>query len=178
MKLSIYESRFDCYWTSGSVTFFLSGIFIIRRAWGSLELWSLWSGHSNRAGNLFTECLWQTGSSFPFTFPALLRSVNSFCLLVCLISSLLTPNTQSEAPEGDNILSKDFHYRALWEQLTTLCSYLLTLLSNLRYCWMGKLLVAEKRWWEPPVSQCWGRPGGCSGMEAAEAGNHSSSWCI
>lgn len=52
---------------------------------------------------LFTECLWQTGSSFPFTFPALLRSVNSFCLLLCLISSLLTPNTQSEAPEGDNI---------------------------------------------------------------------------
>lgn len=80
---------------------------------------------------LFTECIWQTGSSFPFTFPALLRSVNSFCLLVSLISILLTPNTQSEPPEGGSILVEDFHYRTLWEQLTTLCSFLLTLISYL-----------------------------------------------
>lgn len=45
LKLSIYESQFDRHWTSRYVTFFLSGMLIIRRAWGSLEMWWLWSVH-------------------------------------------------------------------------------------------------------------------------------------
>lgn len=120
---------------------------------------------------LFTECIWQAGSSFPFTFPPLLRSGNSFCLPVSLISSLLTPNTQSEAPEGGSILTEDFHYRTLWKQLTALCSFLLTLISYLNSgtaewkssWWLRSngdttsVPVLGKSWWVLWHGGCWAR---------------------
>lgn len=70
-------------------------------------MWSLWPVHSNRAG---TCPLWHAYAKLGPLFhspslPSSEKGVHSFSFLVALISSLLTPNTQSEAPEGDNFIT-------------------------------------------------------------------------
>lgn len=138
LQLPTHESWIDYHWTPGSVIFFLSGMLTIRRVWGSLEVQSLWSVHSNQAG---TGRLWHAyakqghfSRSLSLAFPE--KGVHSFSLLVALVSSLLTPKTQIEAPEGDNFLTQDFHYRTLWEQLTTLCKVSYFLLSLAFFSWV------------------------------------------
>jgi len=104
---TVYESWIACHWTPGSVTFFLSGVLIIRRVWGSSEMRPLWSVHSNQAG---TCCLWHASAKRGPLFrspslPSSEKGVHSFSLLVTLTSSLLTPKMQSQAPKGHNFLT-------------------------------------------------------------------------
>lgn len=186
LQLPIHESWIDYHWTPGSVIFFLSGMLTIRRVWGSLEVQSLWSVHSNQAG---TGRLWHAyakGGHFScsLSLPSTEKGVHSFSLLVALVSSLLTPKTQIEAPEGDNFLTLRIFtigpFGNSWQPFAKfpISSYLSPSFPG--YCFMEKPCVAKKQCWQPPASQCWGELDGTlwhGCQEAAEAGNHLAS-CI
>lgn len=96
--------------------------------------------------------------------PSLLLS-----LLVTFIGRVLTPKTQSEAPGGESCLTlRAFTLQPFWNSWWYFAKFPINschLLSFPRYCCMERASMAEKKWWQPPVSQCWRNLVACSDMD-------------
>lgn len=102
-----------------------------------LEMWSLWSVHSNWAGTCHLWHAYANWVLFTVHLPCSQRRVFTSFLSWSLLSVAFQPQRQSEAPEGGNFSTlRIFTIKTLREQLTTPCKVCYLLPSLAFFFWV------------------------------------------